>query len=192
MVKLKTRFVCQSCGAAYPRWAGRCEACGASEQPGRRGLGRRHRRRAGAGPQPAQGPAGGARGLAGTTEDEPRIVSGIAELDRVTGGGFVRGSALLVGGDPGIGKSTLLMQVAAALARRGHRVVYVSGEEAVAQIRLRAAAPGSRRRAGRARRRDQCRGHPRDAGHRSAAGPGDPRIRSRRCGPKPSNRRLAR
>lgn len=76
--------------------------------------------------------------LSGEIEDAPRIQSGISELDRVTGGGFVRGSALLVGGDPGIGKSTLLTQAAAALARRGNRIIYVSGEEAVAQIRLRA------------------------------------------------------
>jgi len=65
-------------------------------------------------------------------------VSGITEFDRVTGGGFVRGSVLLVGGDPGIGKSTLLIQTAAMLARAGERVVYISGEEAVAQVRLRA------------------------------------------------------
>lgn len=76
--------------------------------------------------------------LSGEIEEAPRIQSGISELDRVTGGGFVRGSALLVGGDPGIGKSTLLTQAAAALARRGNRIIYVSGEEAVAQIRLRA------------------------------------------------------
>ncbi len=76
--------------------------------------------------------------LAGESEQAPRIASGIAELDRVTGGGFVKGSALLVGGDPGIGKSTLLMQASAALAKQGHKVVYVSGEEAVAQIRMRA------------------------------------------------------
>jgi DNA repair protein RadA/Sms len=76
--------------------------------------------------------------LSGEIEEAPRIESGISELDRATGGGFVRGSALLVGGDPGIGKSTLLMQAAASLARRGHRVIYVSGEEAVAQVRLRA------------------------------------------------------
>ncbi len=138
MVKLKTRFVCQSCGAAYPRWAGRCEACGAwnslVEEGSAGGIG--------AGPALARSPRKGRpvalTGLAGTTEDEPRIVSGIAELDRATGGGFVPGSALLIGGDPGIGKSTLLMQAAAALARRGHRIVYVSGEEAVAQVRLRA------------------------------------------------------
>jgi DNA repair protein RadA/Sms len=76
--------------------------------------------------------------LSGEIEEAPRIACGIAEMDRVTGGGFVRGSAILVGGDPGIGKSTLLMQAAAALASRGNRVVYVSGEEAVAQVRLRA------------------------------------------------------
>ncbi|MGB9655713.1 MAG: DNA repair protein RadA, partial [Pseudolabrys sp.] len=68
----------------------------------------------------------------------------VAELDRVTGGGFVRGSVLLVGGDPGIGKSTLLIQAAAALARAGHRAVYISGEEAVAQVRLRAGRLGLR------------------------------------------------
>jgi DNA repair protein RadA/Sms len=76
--------------------------------------------------------------LKGEAHDAPRLPSGIAELDRVTGGGFVRGSVLLLGGDPGIGKSTLLIQAAAALARGGHRAVYISGEEAVAQVRLRA------------------------------------------------------
>ncbi len=76
--------------------------------------------------------------LDGDTTDAPRIKTGISEFDRVTGGGLVEGSALLVGGDPGIGKSTLLMQASAALAKAGHPVVYVSGEEAVAQVRLRA------------------------------------------------------
>ena len=92
---------------------------------------------------PRKGRAVALTTLSGEIEDAPRIASGIAELDRVTGGGFVRGSALLVGGDPGIGKSTLLMQAAAALARAGHRVVYVSGEEAVAQVRLRAQRLGA-------------------------------------------------
>ncbi len=76
--------------------------------------------------------------LAGSAKDKPRLASGLAEFDRVTGGGFVRGSVLLLGGDPGIGKSTLLIQVAAALARARQRAVYISGEEAVAQVRLRA------------------------------------------------------
>lgn len=74
---------------------------------------------------------------------KPRIPTGISELDRATGGGFVRGSAVLIGGDPGIGKSTLLMQAAAALSRRRHRIIYVSGEEAVAQVRLRAQRLGA-------------------------------------------------
>ena len=75
--------------------------------------------------------------LAGSEPDAPRLASGIAEFDRVTGGGLVAGSALLVGGDPGIGKSTMLLQVAGALAG-AVPVAYVSGEEAVDQIRLRA------------------------------------------------------
>ncbi len=82
--------------------------------------------------------------LAGATAELPRTLSGIGEFDRVTGGGFVPGSALLVGGDPGIGKSTILIQVAAALARAGGRVVYISGEEAIGQIRLRAERLGLR------------------------------------------------
>ena len=76
--------------------------------------------------------------LTGDTRDAPRTPSGMAELDRVTGGGFVRGSVLLLGGDPGIGKSTLLIQAASRMARQKHRSVYISGEEAVAQVRLRA------------------------------------------------------
>ena len=73
-----------------------------------------------------------------TRTEAPRLPSGVAEFDRVTGGGLVRGSVLLMAGDPGIGKSTILIQVAAALANAGHRAVYMSGEEAVAQVRLRA------------------------------------------------------
>ncbi len=76
--------------------------------------------------------------LTGTAQEAPRLASGVAEFDRVTGGGFVKGSVLLVGGDPGIGKSTLLIQVAAAIALKGQRAIYISGEEAVAQLRLRA------------------------------------------------------
>ncbi len=77
-------------------------------------------------------------GLRGESPPLPRIQTGIAELDRVAGGGFVPGSGVLIGGDPGIGKSTLLLQALASLARKGERVIYVSGEEAIAQVRLRA------------------------------------------------------
>lgn len=136
MAKTKTSYVCQSCGAVSARWQGRCESCGEwnsiVEEIVDSGVG--------AGPKSAV--AGGRPiqlvPLSGETESAARIETGLAELDRVTGGGFVMGSAVLVGGDPGIGKSTLLLQTAAALAERGKRVVYVSGEEAVAQIRLRA------------------------------------------------------
>ena len=136
MAKSKTQFVCQSCGSTFPRWSGKCDGCGewnslVEENPGS-GIG------ANPGKQMRKGTPVQLVSLAGETEQAPRIASGIDELDRVTGGGFVKGSALLVGGDPGIGKSTLLMQASAALAKQGHKVVYVSGEEAVAQIRMRA------------------------------------------------------
>jgi DNA repair protein RadA/Sms len=127
-------FVCQNCGAVYGRWQGRCEACGAwntiAEESGASD--------ATPGRAARKGRPFALEPLAGTTNEAPRLASGLVELDRVTGGGFVRGSVLLVGGDPGIGKSTLLIQAAAAMANAGHRVVYISGEEAVAQVRLRA------------------------------------------------------
>ena len=143
MAKRGPTYACQACGAVYHRWQGKCDACGTwsslSEE-------------AQAAPVPGGGrvPAGGrARGrifalesLKGETQDAPRIVSGIGELDRVTGGGFVPGSVLLIGGDPGIGKSTLLMQACAAMAMTGRRVVYVSGEESTSQVRLRAQRMG--------------------------------------------------
>src|SRR6202163_4466078 len=136
MARAENRFVCQSCGAPFPKWAGKCDACGAWNS-----LVEETARASG----PPKGLGGGAKGralsfvgLAGDAQATARRRSGIAELDRVTGGGFVPGSALLVGGDPGIGKSTLLLQAAAALAKSGLPVVYISGEEAVAQIRLRA------------------------------------------------------
>jgi DNA repair protein RadA/Sms len=126
-------FVCQNCGAAYGRWQGKCEACGewntiAEENAAAPGPGKTARK----------GRLFALEPLAGDTREAPRLSSGLPELDRVIGGGFVRGSVLLVGGDPGIGKSTLLIEAAAALARAGHRAVYISGEEAVAQVRLRA------------------------------------------------------
>jgi DNA repair protein RadA/Sms len=133
----RTQFTCQNCGATHARWAGKCDACGAWNTLVEEGSGG-----IGAGPgglrSARKGRVVALTSLSGEIDEAPRIITGIDELDRSTGGGFVRGSALLVGGDPGIGKSTLLTQAAAALAARGNRVVYVSGEEAVAQIRLRA------------------------------------------------------
>ena len=134
----KSHFVCQSCGATHSKWSGRCDACGewntlveeaASGPPG--GL-----------KSPKSGSKGTSKAkfsaLNGDDAPPERIVLGVEELDRVFGGGIVPSSATLIGGDPGIGKSTLLLQVAARLARNGLTSVYVSGEEATAQIQDRA------------------------------------------------------
>src|SRR5947208_13713792 len=138
MAKPQARYACQQCGGLAPKWTGRCEACGAwnslveevprSAPP--KSLGRATSRRG--------GPAIDFVGLRGETAGPPRRLTGIAELDRVCGGGLVPGSTILVGGDPGIGKSTLLLQAAAAFAARGSTAAYITGEEAIDQIRLRA------------------------------------------------------
>lgn len=136
MAKLKARFVCQNCGAVTSRWQGKCDSCGEwntiIEDIDITGVG------SGPGKPLRKGRVIELTTLDGDTENAPRTQSGINELDRVTGGGFVRGSALLLGGDPGIGKSTILLQAAAALANKGEKVVYISGEEAIDQVRLRA------------------------------------------------------
>ncbi|CCQ74068.1 DNA repair protein RadA [Magnetospira sp. QH-2] len=137
MPKSTTRYVCQQCGASYPKWAGKCEACGAwnslaeeqAPESAPKGLGKGKGRKIEF--VDLDGPAG----------QTPRAVTGIAEFDRVCGGGLVPGSALLVGGDPGIGKSTLLLQVTAALSAQAP-CAYISGEESVDQVRLRAARMG--------------------------------------------------
>ncbi len=133
MAKPTHRYVCQSCGAVTPKWAGRCEACGEWNTIVEEVVEAR--------PGPAKtGKTGRIEfvGLAGSSAPPPRAQSGIAELDRVLGGGLVAASAVLVGGDPGIGKSTLLLQAAASLARLGRRVLYITGEESIEQVRLRA------------------------------------------------------
>jgi DNA repair protein RadA/Sms len=135
MARRTLTFVCQNCGAAHNRWQGKCEGCGEWNTLSEEGDAAEAR---GPGRKPGKGRIFALEPLTGETQDAPRLASGIAELDRVTGGGFVRGSVLLLGGDPGIGKSTLLIQATAALACTGHRAVYISGEEAVAQVRLRA------------------------------------------------------
>jgi DNA repair protein RadA/Sms len=136
MAKVRANFVCQACGAVSPRWQGKCESCGAWNTI-------LEETAAAAAVPAAQRSSRKGRSihlepLSGVTEDAPRIASGITEFDRVLGGGFVRGSVILLGGDPGIGKSTILIEVAAKLAAAGRRVIYVSGEEAIGQVRMRA------------------------------------------------------
>src|SRR6516225_9636136 len=119
-------FMCQSCGAVYGRWQGKCDACGgwntvAEESWVTTGTHTPTRKA-------RKGRLIALERLAGIAHDPPRLPSGVAEFDRVTGGGFVPGSVLLLGGDPGIGKSTLLIQVAASLARGKHHAAYISGE----------------------------------------------------------------
>ena len=145
MERTKVQYVCQTCGHASPRWLGRCPSCGewntlveeieAAVKPAAR------RRAAGAA---AVEPVSLA---AVTLPDETRTPTGVAEFDRVLGGGLVRGSVVLVGGDPGTGKTTLLTQVGDRVARAGGQVLYVTAEESVRQTKLRAerlgaAAPG--------------------------------------------------
>ena len=137
MAKAKSQFVCSDCGATFPKWSGKCDACGAwnslseeavgSDTP--KGLGTQKGRKI------------SFVGLEGQSKQPPRRKTNIEELDRVLGGGMVPGSAILVGGEPGIGKSTILLQAAANLAKNG-RVAYISGEEAVDQLRLRASRLG--------------------------------------------------
>src|SRR5215469_13676862 len=140
VAKAAARYVCQSCGASFPRWSGRCDSCGewntiveeAAAETAPKGLSAGRGRKIDLQP------------LAGESAPALRRGSGIAEFDRVVGGGLVKGSALLIGGDPGIGKSTLVLQVAAALGRfaRAPGNIYISGEEAIEQVRLRAGRLG--------------------------------------------------
>ncbi|SEL02845.1 DNA repair protein RadA/Sms [Roseivivax marinus] len=141
MARASTVFVCSACGATSSKWSGRCEACGAWNTI--------HEERATSGP-PAKaldrnkGRTVPLTDLSHAEAPPPRTASRLDELDRVLGGGLVPGSAILVGGDPGIGKSTLLLQGAAAFAGSGLRTVYISGEEASAQVRMRAERLGLR------------------------------------------------
>ncbi|NNU81883.1 DNA repair protein RadA [Halovulum dunhuangense] len=132
MAKSSTQFTCAECGAVHKKWAGRCDACGAWNTISEEQVLETGPRAAAGGRRIALGPL--------AADDKPLIrrESGIAELNRVLGGGLVPGSAILVGGDPGIGKSTLLLQAAADFARGGANVVYITGEEAAAQVRMRA------------------------------------------------------
>lgn len=141
MVRSAQDYICQSCGAASSKWQGKCAACGAWNTLSQEGSisiasgspALRARKRA----KPAQ-----IESLAAQGREVSRISTGIAELDRAVGDGFARGSAVLLSGEPGIGKSTLLLQAAAAVARQGYSALYFSGEEATDQIRLRGARLG--------------------------------------------------
>ena len=143
--KLKTVYVCSNCGETSPRWMGRCPSCGSwntmnedvvAEAP-----------KAGLSSSKAAAPARQegvtsltARRLAdiSTTEEKSRILTGISELDRVLGGGIVLGGVVLLSGEPGVGKSTMLLQLCGAISNQ-HSVLYITGEESVRQVKLRAA-----------------------------------------------------
>jgi DNA repair protein RadA/Sms len=140
MGKIRSTYRCAECGAEGPQWTGRCAGCGAwntlveevqSRPPGALAPSKASRQRGLA-----------FEGLEDETPAPPRIATGVDEFDRVCGGGVVPGSAILLGGDPGVGKSTLLLQVAAEAARRGAKCAYISGEEAVEQVRARAQRMG--------------------------------------------------
>ena len=186
MAKFRSSYVCQNCGAITQRWQGKCESCGEwntiIEEAAALGVGGAAARRGAAGrPFPLED-------LSGASKPEPRIVTGIGELDRVAGGGFVPGSATLIGGEPGIGKSTLLIQACAAVARsrRPRRLCLGRGID-----RPGAPARGparARRRAGAARGADVRRGHRRDARLGRRAEVRGHRFRSRPCGATRSNR----
>lgn len=129
-------FTCSSCGSSFTKWSGRCDGCGEwntiAEDTGLS---------TGGGSKSLGAKRGSAMTLSDLRAEEtppPRTHSNMSELDRVLGGGLVPASAILVGGDPGIGKSTLLLQAAAQFARQGLKTIYVSGEEASAQVRMRA------------------------------------------------------
>jgi DNA repair protein RadA/Sms len=125
-------FSCTACGARHPRWSGQCDACGAwntivEDIP------------LATGPRaPKRGQTVPLTDLAAKSDAPPRTAAGVDELDRVLGGGLVSASAILLGGDPGIGKSTLLLQAAARFARNGLKVIYVTGEESTSQVQMRA------------------------------------------------------
>ena len=132
MPKPSSCFICQSCGSVHTKWAGRCDSCGEWNTLFEETT-TQHTRPKGKNKRNLDFVS-----LNGQSVDVPRLKSGISELDRVTGGGLVPGSAILVGGDPGIGKSTLLLQAAGKTAQSGFKTAYISGEESVDQVRRRA------------------------------------------------------
>ncbi|MDX1815937.1 MAG: DNA repair protein RadA [Thermodesulfobacteriota bacterium] len=139
MAKVKVEYVCTACGFTSPKWLGKCPDCGQWGSVVEEVAAPETRYRVATEGFPASKPVPQAEGSESAAE---RTRCGIGEFDRVMGGGVVPSSATLIGGDPGIGKSTVLLQVASGLAREGRRVLYVSGEESEAQVKLRASRLG--------------------------------------------------
>lgn len=140
MARVKRIYVCSNCGSTYNKWMGQCEGCGQwnslSEEASLNsptGLGKS---------STSKGHILELSALIGEDAPLPRMISKISEFDRVTGGGLVPGSAILIGGDPGIGKSTIVLQALSNLAKNNIKTVYISGEESIAQIRMRAGRLG--------------------------------------------------
>ncbi|MFD2035720.1 DNA repair protein RadA [Belliella marina] len=138
MAKTKTTFFCQNCGAQSPKWLGKCPSCGewntyVEEVVQKEEVGRGSWKQGGAKEKRASVPK---RLQEINFEDQPRLITHDAELDRVLGGGIVAGSLVLIGGEPGIGKSTLMLQIALMLNQT--KILYVSGEESESQIKMRA------------------------------------------------------
>src|SRR4029078_12731841 len=139
MARSALAYVCQSCGSAHSKWSGRCDDCGAwntlAEEQAAPPAGTSAKRI-------GKGRPFALEGLSTTASEPIRRLTRVAEFDRVAGGGLVPGSALLLGGDPGVGKCTLVLQMLAGCAEPKRTAVYISGEEALAQVRLRAARMG--------------------------------------------------
>ncbi len=154
MARPVERYICQSCGAVAAKWAGRCDSCGEwnsilqeSVDTGPPGsLAAAAQKSSPSAPRSTTARRGNNvidfAAMTGVHADRRRLIVDIPEFDRVCGGGLVPASVLLIGGDPGIGKSTLLLQVCAAIAKQGREAIYISGEEAIEQLQLRAARLG--------------------------------------------------
>ncbi|HBT19246.1 MAG TPA: DNA repair protein RadA, partial [Clostridiaceae bacterium] len=132
MVKIKTQYVCQNCGAVSVKWLGKCPDCMEWNSYVEETQQKEPRRAQGLSNESAPKPI-----MEITSGDKERLDTGIGELNRVLGGGLVKGSLTLISGDPGIGKSTLLLQCAHEIAKRYGTVLYVSGEESEEQIKIR-------------------------------------------------------
>lgn len=137
MSKLKTVYICQSCGAVHPKWSGRCEDCGDWNSLQEETTSQLSKKKLVATESSAAN-ALAFQSLASDINHYSRIPTSMSELDRVLGGGLVKGSAILIGGDPGIGKSTLLLQIISKLSINKLNCAYISGEESTEQIKLRA------------------------------------------------------